>query len=109
MPTPERSPAVYQQIADHIRQQIAAGQLHPGDEVTSERQLAADWNVARPTAARALELLRNDGVIESRRGARSYVRETRAREELRVLVRQLSDNQVPAAVDAVRRILAQVP
>lgn len=67
----------YLQIAGYIRDQIVRGDLSPGDEVPSERALAAMWSVARPTAARALEALRVQGLVESRRGSGSYVREAR--------------------------------
>jgi DNA-binding GntR family transcriptional regulator len=36
------------------------------------------WRVARPTAARALEALRAQGLVESRRGSGTYVRATTA-------------------------------
>jgi GntR family transcriptional regulator len=64
----------YLQIAGHIRDQIVRGDLRPGDEVPSERELAASWKVARPTAARALESLRTQGLVESRQGSGTYVR-----------------------------------
>jgi DNA-binding GntR family transcriptional regulator len=67
----------YLQIANHIRDQILNGTLQPGDEVPSERQIAANWSVARPTAARALEALRNQGLVESRQGAGTFVRDQR--------------------------------
>jgi DNA-binding GntR family transcriptional regulator len=68
----------YLQIAGHIRDQIVRGDLKPGDEVSSERELAATWSVARPTAARALETLRVQGLVESRQGSGTYVRDNRA-------------------------------
>lgn len=64
----------YLQIANHIRDQILRGDLGPGAEVPSERQLAIDWTVARPTAARALEALRQQGFVESRQGSGTFVR-----------------------------------
>ena len=63
----------YLQIAQHLRDQIVRGDLPAGAEVPSERQLAESWNVARPTAARALETLRRDGLVASRQGAGTYV------------------------------------
>lgn len=66
----------YLQIAAHIRGQITRGDLKPGDEVDSERKLAQMWKVARPTAARALEALRVEGLIESRPGSGNFVRST---------------------------------
>ena len=67
----------YLQIAADIRDQVLRGDLPPGAEVRSERQLAEDWNVARPTASRALETLRREGLLESRQGSGTYVRDVR--------------------------------
>jgi DNA-binding GntR family transcriptional regulator len=64
----------YLQIAGYIRDQIIRGDLKPGEEVPSERELAASWKVARPTAAKALETLRVQGFVESRQGSGTYVR-----------------------------------
>lgn len=50
MPQIEEAQPKYLQIAHYIRDQILRGDLRPGDEVPSERQLAADWKVSRPTA-----------------------------------------------------------
>ncbi len=63
------------QMANRIRDQILSGALRPGDEVPSERALAAEWHVARPTAARALQELRMHGLVDARQGSGSYVRE----------------------------------
>lgn len=74
MPEIQKVLPKYLQIAGHIRDQIVRGDLSPGDEVPSERELAARWSVARPTAARALESLRVQGLVESRQGSGTYVR-----------------------------------
>lgn len=74
MPEIQEVPPKYLQIAGHIRDQIVRGDLRFGDEVPSERELAATWSVARPTAARALESLRVQGLVESRQGSGTYVR-----------------------------------
>lgn len=68
----------YLQIAGHIRDQIIRGDLQPGAEVPSERELAATWKVARPTATKALENLRVQGFVESRQGSGTYVRRQHA-------------------------------
>lgn len=74
MPELEQVRPKYLQIAGHIRDQITRGDLLDGAEVPSERELAATWSVARPTAARALETLRQQGLVESRQGSGTYVR-----------------------------------
>ncbi|MET9748509.1 GntR family transcriptional regulator [Streptomyces ardesiacus] len=74
MPQIEEAQPKYLQIAHFIRDQILRGDLRPGDEVPSERQLAADWKVSRPTAARSLEALSRQGLVEKRQGSGTYVR-----------------------------------
>ncbi|MEU6736418.1 GntR family transcriptional regulator [Streptomyces physcomitrii] len=74
MPQIEEAQPKYLQIAHHIRDQILRGDLRPGEEVPSERQLASDWKVSRPTAARSLEALSNQGLVEKRQGSGTYVR-----------------------------------
>lgn len=63
----------YVQIANYLREQIRSHVLEPGQAVPSERQIVADWNVSRPTAARVLASLRADGLIVSRQGLGSIV------------------------------------
>ncbi|MFI9510708.1 GntR family transcriptional regulator [Nocardia sp. NPDC052566] len=73
MPEIEEVVPKYLQISGYLRNQIERGELAAGAEVPSERELAASWKVARPTAAKALNLLRQQGVVESRRGSGTYV------------------------------------
>lgn len=88
MPTFKQAPPKYIQIADHLRNRIARGEWSPGDEVPSERQLAADWGVARPTATKALDVLRREGLLAGRQGAGTFVIEPGA------LRRQAEDRYV---------------
>ncbi|MFI0238324.1 GntR family transcriptional regulator [Streptomyces sp. NPDC016845] len=74
MPQIEETQPKYLQVAHYLRDQILRGDLRPGDEVSSERQLAADWKISRPTAARALEALSHQGLVEKRQGSGTYVR-----------------------------------
>ena len=53
-----------QQIADKIR----AGDLHAGDRLPSERELAAQMRISRPTVREAVRALVEAGVVEVRRG-----------------------------------------
>jgi DNA-binding GntR family transcriptional regulator len=75
MPQLQEAPAKYLQIAGYLRDQIIRGDLPPGAEVPSERQIAEEWRVSRPTATRALQTLRYQGLVESRQGAGTYVRD----------------------------------
>jgi len=78
VPEIEVSAPKYLQIAQHLREQIIRGDLAPGAEVPSERQLASDWGVSRPTATRALEALRQEGMVRSVVGAGTFVQDVNA-------------------------------
>ncbi|MEV7800219.1 GntR family transcriptional regulator [Microbacterium foliorum] len=60
--------AVYTQIADDLRAQIAAGNLRPGDDVPTESELAERWHTSRGPIRNALAALRSEGLIETGRG-----------------------------------------
>lgn len=60
--------AVYTQIADDLRAQIAAGTLRPGDDVPTEADLAARWQTSRGPIRNALAALKREGLIETGRG-----------------------------------------
>ncbi|MET7697580.1 GntR family transcriptional regulator [Streptomyces sp. NPDC005485] len=85
MPQIEEAQPKYLQIAHFIRDQILRGDLRAGDEVPSERQLASDWSVSRPTAARSLEALRQQGLVEKRQGSGTYVRSLQVNRRAREL------------------------
>ena len=78
MPEIEVAAPKFLQIAQHLREQIVRGDLAPGAEVPSERALASAWGVSRPTATRALEALRQEGLVTSVVGAGTFVREVAA-------------------------------
>lgn len=65
----------YDQIAGDLRGRIVRGELSPGDALPSEHDLTARWKVARGTVTKALDLLRQEGLIETRQGAGSKVKE----------------------------------
>lgn len=68
-----RSAPLYLQIADGLREQVAA--LGPGSRIPSEPQLAKDWGVSRFTVAKAVEQLVDEGLITRRQGSGTYVAE----------------------------------
>lgn len=68
----ERKPA-YKKIQEAILHRIEAGQLKPGDAVSSERELARIHGVSLMTARSALAGLERDGQVERRQGAGTFV------------------------------------
>lgn len=64
---------LYLQVIEQVRRRVAVGDLAPGAELPSIRQLAADLNVSVITIKRAYLELEHDGIIETRQGKGSVV------------------------------------
>jgi len=72
------SAPLYQQVKQHVLDLIASGALKPGERAPSEPELVRALGVARMTANRALNELRDEGIITRRAGSGSYVAPPRA-------------------------------
>lgn len=59
---------LYEQVAAEIRRAIADGEAKPGERLPPARDLAAVLGVNANTVLRALRLLRDEGLLEFRRG-----------------------------------------
>jgi len=64
---------IYAQITEQIKSQIAAGQLTPGDQLTTIRQLATDLRINFNTVVRAYQELEREGLISTQRGRGTFV------------------------------------
>src|SRR5437870_6722763 len=60
--------AIYRQIVDQVRAQIAGGRLASGDFLASVRQVAESLDVNPMTVSKAYSILERDGVVELARG-----------------------------------------
>lgn len=69
---------LYIQLADVIAGKIASGDLAPDRPIPSENHLADEYGVARLTARRAAQELRERGLIVTVRGKGSFVVERSA-------------------------------
>jgi GntR family transcriptional regulator len=65
----------YNQVAEHLRQRIYAGELRPGDKLPSETGLIEQFGVSRVTARGAIKDLQAEGLIVTRQGKGSFVRD----------------------------------
>jgi GntR family transcriptional regulator len=59
---------LHEQVAGEIRRAIAEGEAKPGERLPPARDLAAELRVNRNTVLRALRQLRDEGLLEFRRG-----------------------------------------
>lgn len=58
----------FEEAVDQIAEKIRAGDLHTGERLPSERELAARMRISRPTLREAIKVLTEAGVLEVRRG-----------------------------------------
>ncbi|MFZ5808927.1 MAG: GntR family transcriptional regulator [Chloroflexota bacterium] len=64
---------IYLQIVEQIRQKVANGELKPGDQLPTVRQLATELRVNFNTVARAYRLLDEAGLISTQQGRGTYI------------------------------------
>ncbi len=66
---------IYLQIAHHVRRALARGVVRPGDKLPSARELAQHLKVNPNTVVHAYAYLEREGMVETRRGLGTYIRE----------------------------------
>ena len=65
---PHSSVPIYQQLVDQVRRLVAGGQLQPGAELPSVRDMAREHTVHPMTISKAYSLLESEGIVERQRG-----------------------------------------
>lgn len=73
--TPVTRRKLSDQVADHLLEQVQAGQLAPGTQLPSERELMEGYGVGRPAVRQALQSLESMGLITINHGERARVAE----------------------------------
>lgn len=87
--SPDAPLALHDQVAVQIRRAIADGEAQQGERLPPAGDLAAVLGVNRNTVLRALRVLRDDGLVEFRRGRGVTVIGTPERGELTTRARDL--------------------
>lgn len=106
-----REPKLADRLYAAILERIITGSYPPGRRLPPEAELAAEFGVSRPTVREALARLRDDDLVESRRGSGTWVKRQPHRAVLRYApVTSIGDLQrlleFRAAVEPVGAALA---
>ena len=106
----EKMLAKYEQVAAEIRRAIAEGEAKPGERLPPAKDLAAVLGVNTNTVLRSLRLLRDEGLLEFRRGRGISVAGTPERGAVVQRARELVDfaRQQGYRTDELIAIIEQV-
>ena len=93
----------YRDIADHLRDRIEGGEVAAGRLLPSEAELSRSYDVSRVTIRKSLELLRAEGLIDSRQGFGWFVAGETVHQPLARLA-TIEDQLTASGVHSERRI-----
>jgi GntR family transcriptional regulator len=94
----------YQSIADDLRGRVTAGEFAAGRLLPSEAELSAAYDASRVTVRKALELLRSEGLLDSRQGFGWFVAGGAVRQALGRLA-TIEGQLASSGVEPGRRVL----
>lgn len=93
---------IYLQIIKHIKSGIVSGTVVSGDEVPSRRVLSALLGVNPNTIQKAYKMLEDDGLMESRSGAKSYM--IFDEDAVAAVRKQLLENDATAIISSLKQM-----
>ncbi|SDN85943.1 GntR family transcriptional regulator [Alkalicoccus daliensis] len=64
---------IYYQLAELIRERLAAGEYVPGDMLPSEREFSDRYDISRMTVRQAITSLVNEGILHRKKGTGTFV------------------------------------
>ena len=79
---------IYIQLINQVKHAIAGGDLKPGDQLPTVRQLAADLRVNFNTVARAYRMLDEEGIISTQHGRGTFILEPSSKGKSEALRRE---------------------
>ena len=92
---------IYEQIMEAIKNQIASGELKPGDSLPSVRRLSSDLKISALTVKKAYDRLEEEGFTTTIHGKGTYVTGTNVemiKEQQRVLIEKELETVVNKAL-----------
>ena len=102
---PIRRIRLYEGIVEQIEGLLEKGELHPGDQLPPERQLADQFEVSRASVREALRALELLGIVETRPGGGTFVRQATPEDLKRPLTSLMARGQALADVIEFRGLI----
>jgi DNA-binding GntR family transcriptional regulator len=98
--------ALYQQLADTLREAIYEGVYPPGEPVPSETILVERFGISRAAVRRAIAILQHEGLIVCARGMPTTVRKVVSRQEIRLNAGDRLTARMPSEPERTRQCIA---
>ena len=102
----ENITSLYRQIADTLRQEIAAGHFQPGGKLPSEAALEQRFAVSRVTVRLALKHLTEQGMVERKQGKGTYISGKKVAHGINVM-RSFHESLKQQGLNATMRLLVK--
>lgn len=94
----------YAQVVRILSEEIASGRYHPGDQLPSESQLCARFDVSSMTVRRAMNIMADRGTVTASQGKGVFVRALDMREAAFRLRERTETETVAAFASAEREV-----
>lgn len=92
---------IYVQIVDQVRALLLSGDLKPGDQLPTVRQLASELRVNFNTIARAYRLLDEAGLISTQRGRGTYLLDAELTDDKEKFKRDSIEAQIKTLIQSL--------
>ena len=96
---------IYTRVIDQIMTLIQNGALKQGDQLPPEAQLVMQFGVSRSSLREALKALEVLGIIESKRGVGSFVKETAPSDTVASLLHEMAKEGGPFEIMEARKAI----
>ena len=94
---------VYVQLVEQVLTYLASGNLKPGDQLPTVRQMASELRINFNTVARAYRMLDEAGLISTQQGRGTYIVEATGAEKSDYLMRDALEIQVKRFLNLLQR------
>lgn len=101
---PSSGVPIYRQLIEQVRRMVASGQLTPGMEFPSVREVAAEYTVNPTTISKAYSLLESEGLLQRHRGKPMTIATPRRNQNSLAQRLKQVEPQVEALVLAARQL-----
>jgi len=100
----------YQEVAEWLKESIAAGVFMPGGKLISEPGLCKKFGISRHTARAAIAILEQDGIVSRKQGSGTYVNHFTSgarRKKIGILLTYADDYIFPTIISGIEEVLSE--